>query len=287
MRALARYCGVGALLAVPMLPAAAQRLALPERPDEALTGSAFAAEVRHLPLDARELRVREELERGNIPGWLRALVPVAMVRQHRGVEVRITFWAMPDYLAIGSDDDYLLIPIRPQLAQWLADRTGTSLPTPVMVNAIWVAAPVKLGPDSIAPSAAMITMPVFEEHDRMVRERRRADPHPMGTLIAGHKKDVVLTPRLDTLANRVAIYGWHKPDGTPIQPLNTWHTTSHVDYSHGIRLVARPMLVDGLERDLLELLLDSMLVGLVSDEGTMRTARYPDLLPPSVHPDQD
>jgi hypothetical protein len=121
----------------------------------------------------------------------------------------------------------------------------------------------------------MITVPVFAEHNRQVAARRRADPQPMGTLTAGHKKDVVLTPRLDTLRNRVAIYGWHKPDGAPIQPLNTWHTTGHVDYSHGVRLVARPMVVDGEEHDLLALLRDSSRVGLVSDEGAMRTGRFP------------
>ncbi len=275
MAAGARRWGVGILLALPLLPVAAQRLSLPDRPADAPTGSAFASTIRDLPLDAREDQVRRELERGNVPSWLRVLVPVTMLRTHRGVESRVTFWAMPDYLAIGSDDDFFLMPVRPQLAQWLADRTGMSLPTPAMVDAIWRAAPVKLGPDSIAPSAAMITVPVFAEHNRLVAARRRADPHPMGTLTAGHKKDVVLTPRLDTLRNRVAIYGWHKPDGSPIQPLNTWHTTGHVDYSHGVRLVARPMVVDGEEHDLLALLRDSARVGLVSDEGAMRTGRFP------------
>lgn len=264
-----------ALAALAAHPAAAQRLELPPRPPDAITGSAFAGEVRDLPLAAREQRIREEISRGNIPEWLRELVPVTMRRQVGGVERRVTFRVTPDYLAIGSADDYLRIPMQPGTAQWLADRTETSLPTPVMVDAIWTAAPVKLGPDSIAPSAAMVTIPVFVTHDGMVTARRRADPHPMGTLTAGHKKDLVLTPRLDTLRNRVAIYGWHLPDGSPIQPLNTWHTAAHVDYSHGVRLVARTVIIDGAEHDLLALLRDAELVGTVSDEPPMRTGRFP------------
>jgi hypothetical protein len=256
-------------------PSAGQRLELPPRPSASPTGSAFAREVAALPLEAREARIREEILAGNIPGWLRTLVPVTMRRQHQGAESRITFWVAPDYLAVGSDTDYLLMPMRPQLAQLLADRSGTSLPTPAMVDATWLAAPVKLGPDSIAPSAAMVTIPVFVAHNAMVGARRRADAHPMGALTAGHKKDVVLTPRLDSLVLRVAIYGWHLPDGKPIQPLNTWHTTGHVDYSHGIRLVARRILVDAEEHDLRDVLIDPARALLVSDEGAMRTGRYP------------
>jgi hypothetical protein len=273
MPRILRRAAVLACLAVP--PAAAQQLDLPPRPSAAPVGSAFAREVADLPLEAREERIRAEILAGNIPGWLRTLVPVTMRRQHQGAEARVTFWVAPDYLAVGSDADYLLIPMRPQLAQEIADRTGTSLPTAVMVDATWLAAPVKLGPDSIAPSRAMVTMPVFLAHHAMVAGRRRADSLPMGTLTAGHKKDVVLTPRLDTLRNRVAIYGWHLPDGRPIQPLNTWHTTAHVDYSHGIRLIARRVLVDAAEHDLLDLLRDPARAALVSDEGPMRMPRYP------------
>jgi len=42
----------------------------------------------------------------------------------------------------------------------------------------------------------------------------------------------------------VAIYGWHKLDGKPIQPLYTGHVDWYVDYSHGIRLVSRTIYID-------------------------------------------
>ena len=55
---------------------------------------------------------------------------------------------------------------------------------------------------------------------------------------------------------KVAIYGWHKPDGKPIQPLYTGHTASWVDYSHGIRLVSRRMTVNGEAKTIDEVLAD-------------------------------
>lgn len=39
-------------------------------------------------------------------------------------------------------------------------------------------------------------------------------------LLAGHKKDLVLTRRLVGRPDRVAIYDWHRLDGRPIHPLS-------------------------------------------------------------------
>jgi hypothetical protein len=253
---------------------AAQELNLPRRAPDAIGGTAFASEIATLELRLREERIYTEVVRGNVPTWLRTLVPVRMSRRGGEHEASVTFWVTPDYLAVGSDSDYFLMPMSPHLAQRLADLTDTSLPTVAMVDAVWAAAPVRLGPDSIAPTAAMITVPVFADHNRMVRERRDRIPLPQGTLVAGHKKDVVLSVRLDSLPRRVAIYGWHKPDGRPIQPLNTWHTTEHVDYSHGIRLVHHTVQIDGRPYVLSDALRDTTLAALLNHDGALRKARY-------------
>jgi hypothetical protein len=43
----------------------------------------------------------------------------------------------------------------------------------------------------------------------------------LGSLLVGHKKDVVLTPLLATTYPKdVAIYGWTELNGVPIQGLN-------------------------------------------------------------------
>ncbi len=257
------------------LSARPPRLALPARPVDAQGGSVLARELRGADRELREERIVDEIARGNVPDWLRDLVRVDMFEVWEGRPVSVTFWVTPDYLAVGSADDHFRMPLSPGAAQRVADLVGASLLTPAMVDAVWRAAPVKLGPDSIPPGPAMTTVPVFEDHEHMVRSRRALRPQPPGTLVAGHKKDVVLTPRLDSLPGRVAIYGWHRPGGRPIQPLYTGHGDDWVDYSHGIRLAHRTVVVDGVAYDLVDLLRDARLAGILSPEGPMRDPRYP------------
>jgi len=253
------------LLLGPSPVAAQMTIDLPPRAPDALGGEALATHVQDLPLDAREGRIVAEVLAGNVPTWWRRLVPVTMVRRVGTRDITVQFEATPDYLAVGSDDDWFLMPLSPEAANLLGALTDTRLPSPPMVDAIWQAAAIRLGPDSIAPSAAMVTVPVFADHMRMIRARRTAVAAVPGDLVAGHKKDVVYTSRLDALPGRVAIYGWHRPDGRPIQPLYTGHASSHVDYSHGIRLVSRRVLLDGVPHDLDELLRDPVLAAAVHD----------------------
>ena len=178
------------------------------------------------------------------------------------------------FLAVGSDEDFLLVPLSPGTAQRIADRVGCLLPTPRMVDAVWAAARVRLEPSPISPSPEMTTVPVFEAHSRMVAAQWRNASAPRGSLVSGHKKDVVITSALASLPNRVAIYGWHRLTGEPIQPLYTGHSAGWADYSHGIRLVLREVTVDGTRRDLPEVLRDPGLAPLLSDEGVIAEARY-------------
>jgi hypothetical protein len=71
----------------------------------------------------------------------------------------------------------------------------------------------------------------------------------------------------------VAIYGWHRSDGEPIQPLSLFHPNWYVDYSHGVRLVGSMMLVDGALRPVAEVLKDPSLAPLLSDEGPLSQTR--------------
>ena len=65
----------------------------------------------------------------------------------------------------------------------------------------------------------------------------------------------------------MAIYGWHHPDGKPIQPLYVGHVDWYVDYSHGIRLISRRMMVDGRPMQVADVLRDKELSPLLSNEG--------------------
>lgn len=257
-----------------VVPGGAQVLDLPPRSAGAPGGSQVARELRDLDLEAREERAYSEIVHGNIPSWLRALVTIEMIGEVQGEPREVTLAVMPDYLAIGSDRDYFLMPLSPQTAQRVADLVGGSLPTPPIVDAIWAAADVRLAPTPIPPGPRMTTVAVFEDHDRAVGAQRARAAEPMGALVAGHKKDVVITAELAAKQEKVAIYGWHRRDGRPIQPLYTGHTDRWVDYSHGIRIVSRVVLVDGVRRDLADLLTDPVWAPLLSDGGVIDLPRY-------------
>lgn len=262
-RGLRTLASLPVLLAVACVQPAPATLDLPPRPSDAVSGSEFAASIEGLDLESRDDRIVEEILGGNVPDFLRRL---ATVRAGVG-ESTIEFLVTPDYLAVGSESDYLLVPMSPRAAQRLADRLHMSLPTARMVDTIWAAADVKMSPAPIPPSPAMTKVPVFLQHSDAVRSQRRESGEPMGSLVGGHKKDVVVTRSLRANPGRVAIYGWHRTDGTPIQPLYLGHTEDWVDYSHGIRLVARTVRVSGRAMDLWAVLRDPSLAAPISHEG--------------------
>ncbi|MFN4152463.1 MAG: hypothetical protein ACK4IX_16095, partial [Candidatus Sericytochromatia bacterium] len=92
----------------------------------------------------------------------------------------------------------------------------------------------------------------------------------LGSLVSGHKKDVVISNRLDEKPNRVAIYGWHKNDGKPIQSLSTVHEDTYADYSHGIRLISNKVNINGRDFDLKDVLKNTELSKILSDEGIIK-----------------
>ena len=98
-----------------------------------------------------------------------------------------------------------------------------------------------------------------------------------GQLVGGIKKDVVLSNKIVDPArqNHVVIYGWHKLDGVPIQPLTNIHINSYVDYSHGIRLLNGEMLLDSVTVSIKSILADPLLYKVISNEtGPMNQTSY-------------
>lgn len=230
---------------------------IPPRPDKAPGGKAFAESIADLPPKAREAAVVQEILRGNIPVFLRQLHPVTLKTGEHTCVVNV----MPDYLAVGNDTDFLRVPMTPASAKIICDAFGFSLPTTKIVDAVYTEADVKLEPRPLTERRDATA--TFAQHNAIIEEQR-AGKSP-GSLVAGIKKDVVITNQLKVKPNKVAIYGWHKLDGKPIQPLYTGHVDWYVDYSHGIRLISRRMTLDGKERDLLELLSDPELCHLVGE----------------------
>jgi hypothetical protein len=222
----------------------------------------------------REHAILDQLSMGNSPNFLRRLKPVRLRHTFKdGKTVVATLFVMPDYLAIGSDDDFLRIPMNYYTATAVATQFGYILPTKKMVDAIYEQSAYHLRPQPLEPGPQMTSLAYFWKHNEKIKKQRLAQGIPLGALISGHKKDVVITNRLARNKGKIAIYGWHRRNGIPIQPLSTVHTAGYADYSHGIRLVSDFVLIDGRLRSIYEVLQDPKLARALCAEGPINLRR--------------
>ncbi len=248
---------------------------LSARLPNAIGGQEFVRQVAELKLKDREVAIAREILGGNFPDFLRKFKKVELrgkpAKDKGGPDVSATIEVMPDYLAIGSDADFVRMPMTPQTAQRIADQFGCTLPTRKMVDAIDAHAELRIAPHPMTEAREAVA--TFAEHNRIIDEQR--GDKPLGLLTCGIKKDIVLTPRIFEKPQRLAIYGWRQLDGQPIQPLTIVHWNQYVDYSHGVRLVRDTLEVDGQRFKIAELLADPERCSLVSDEGPMNPPHYP------------
>ena len=243
--------------------------ALPPRPADAVGGAEFVRGLEKLAPAAREAAIAKELLRGNLPDFLRTFAKITVTTPDAAGKPRTaTIEVMPDYLAVGSDADFVRVPMTPRTAALVADAFGCALPTRRVVDEVYRAAALRLTPDPL--TEARESPLSFLRHHALIEARRAG----RAGLIAGVKKDVVVTNRLAEKAGRVAIYGWHTSDGKPIQPLSLVHHEGYVDYSHGVRLMRRTVVVDGTPRDVRHVLHGADTHRLLSDEGPITRPTY-------------
>jgi len=216
----------------------------------------------------REQAILQQISKGNLPDFLRKLVPVKL--SVAGKDLMATIFVTPDYLAIGSDADFLRIPMNLHTAVAIAQRFGFVLPTRKIVDAIYLQSRYRLMPQPLPAGAQMRSTDYYWTHNEMIDDQTHAIGAQLGELVAGDKKDVVMSNRLAVHLGRIAIYGWHRGAGQPIQPLSTVHGANYADYSHGIRLISQWAVINGkleLVRDILQ---DPSTAAILSDEGPIR-----------------
>ena len=241
---------------------------IPSRSSEDLTGSQFAQYISKMDSQDREKAILEEISKGNLPAFLRKLVPVRLHSElANGQGLTATIFVTPDYLAIGSDSDFLRIPMNLHTAATIAERFGFILPTRKMVDAIYLQSSYHLMPQPLPAGPQMRSTEYYSTHNQMIENQMRAMGAPLGALISGDKKDVVMSNRLAAYIGRIAIYGWHRGPGQPIQPLSTVHGANYADYSHGVRLISEWALVNGKLQSIRQLLQDPATAKVLSDEG--------------------
>jgi hypothetical protein len=158
-------------------------------------------------------------------------------------------------------------------ASAVASRLGFILPTRKIVDAIYRQSAFHFSPEPMTAGPEMRSTEYYRIHNQKIEAQSRLLGIEPGALVSGDKKDVVLTNLLTRNPGRIAIYGWHRLNGLPIQPLSTVHGACYADYSHGIRLVSETMIVDGAARSVYDVLRDPVLSRVLSDEGPIPNVR--------------
>jgi hypothetical protein len=264
----------------------AQELNLRSRKSNALGGKAFALSISDstLTLEKREELIFKEIKSGNVPNFLRKFKEIKQSSGDDTEAIRtiIVYYVLPDYFAIGSDDDFFYVPMTPILAQKIADLIKCSLPTKKMVDTIYKNATIKLAPKPIPPTKAMTTVPIFILHGDSVKTQLIPfqNQHLNGELTGGNKKDIIISNKIYTEKTaKVVIYGWHKTNGLAIQPVYNKHTNLWADYSHGVRFVLQKatIIVKGQKEEttIKKTLSSKINYYLLSDEGVIEKSFYP------------
>ncbi|MBR2049919.1 MAG: hypothetical protein IJ957_04360, partial [Rikenellaceae bacterium] len=116
--------------------------ALADKPAATLAGSDFMRRADTTAFWTLEDIIVETVTAGQVPDALRhfrkitfttpVVDSVEILRKKHKVEM----WVLPDYVAIGTNDDFVRMPMGPLAAQRIADALDCTLPTPFLVDRI-------------------------------------------------------------------------------------------------------------------------------------------------------
>lgn len=233
------------------------------------SGDEFYQSIMPESRQNREDSALHEILGGNMPSFLKKFTVIKFDTSINGKKYRTKIFVLPDYLSIGSAKNFARIPLTPTTAQSMADSLHCFLPTRTIVDLIYKNAKVKLEP--IPMYALRDSAVTMYQHHLIIEGQRKLRKG----LIAGIKKDVIITGQLKDKPGKVAIYGWHRLTGIPIQPVYTGHVDWYVDYSHGIRLIYDIIIVNGKKYHYTEILRDATMQKLIADEDMHGFYKYP------------
>lgn len=221
----------------------------------------------------REQQIKLFLDQEIFPKWINENLSKIVVTN--GVDI-LEYFVFNDYLSLGNETEWIHCPMSPLTSLDLMATHSLVLPTPKMVQQIYRAAKIK--PRAISwgelyksetKKFNRDSTKCYVDHSKKVQAQMLQAGWSPGDLVAGHKKDIVLTNILTNskYKNNVAIYGWFNSDGTIVQNLNAIdHVVTYVDYSHGLRMIKNDCILNGNQSKLTDIFDDKDLCKLVHDE---------------------
>src|SRR6186997_1459543 len=168
-----------------------RKIETPQR-TSSLTGKDFYHQAFGMKWQERDSFVVKEILAGNIPSFLKRFerIKVSIIDSVTGKTINAEYFVSPDYLSIGTDDDWARINITQLAAQKIADSLNCFLPTRKMVDDIYKAAKIKLEP--VPMFAFRDSTPTMWHHHLIVEGQRKERKG----LIAGIQKDVVISGKI-------------------------------------------------------------------------------------------
>lgn len=244
----------------------------PERSAQ-FSGSDLAEMMRGLEGQAREDFILEQVRNGCVPDFMR--VASQIILSGAGGVVG-SLEVCPDYLCLGTDEDYIYAQCSIVTAQKVADEIGAMLPTKKIVDEIWKQAHGKIDIVTQTPDKTMVTSPVFLKQSRDVIAKRALLGAPLGALMDGGFKNYILVPGLAARPGQTCIYGFHRLNGKPVQDPNlSAHDRDYVDYSQCPRFISLEMFVGDDLLNVADVLAHALLHVLVTSEGASKVHRVP------------
>lgn len=246
---------------------------IPPRALNAMSGSDFVNKYMEIVGPVREQAILNEFLAGNIPDFLRNFTAVEVTKNSD----KLTYITMTDYLSIGSNQDYVRMSMNAITAQKIANQYDCSLPTKKMVNQIWQQSNNKLEPKPWGPpyDEDMFATHRIGTHNTTIQNQLIGkDPYE---LTSGQKKDIILTNALGigNPKKKIGIYGWIQLNGVPIHNFNTHsHEITYEDYSHGVRLIANDVVLNGKPVRIKDIFSDRKWAPLISDEVPLTFLNY-------------
>ena len=174
---------------------------IPDRNPNAITGSQFIQQNLNLTGPARDANVLTEVLAGNFPSFMRNFKPITV---SDGTNT-LSYLVSSDVICIGSDMDFIRIPIMAQTGKKILNAFGCSFPTKKIADQIWQSATIKLQPmpkGSPYTNDSMQSTQEYSNHNSIIQNQLNGLDHTQ--LITGHKKDYVLGKALLTSTNNIS-----------------------------------------------------------------------------------